>query len=107
MNYKKATTKDTVGTSFKGDLKTTYNILIDTFGKPHETDLDKIQAEWRFKFEDGTVATIYDWKEYETPINNVTDWHVGGNSKKAAFYINAIVNKNYRDLVRSAFSGEK
>jgi hypothetical protein len=29
------------------------------------------------EFEDGTVATIYDWKEYETPTGKYR-WHIGG-----------------------------
>ena len=107
MKYKKASWKDVTGTSFKGDLDTTYDKLVSIFGKPHEVDGDKTQAEWMFKFEDGTVATIYDYKEYDTPVERVTDWHVGGSSKKAAFYINAIVNKNYRELLRKAFEAKK
>ena len=34
------------------------------------------------EFADGTVATIYDWKEYETPMG-LYSWHIGGMSKKA------------------------
>jgi len=34
------------------------------------------------EFEDGTVATIYDWKLYETPYDEY-QWHIGGKSFKA------------------------
>jgi len=34
------------------------------------------------EFEDGTVATIYDWKEYETPMG-LYRWHIGGKNNLA------------------------
>ena len=34
------------------------------------------------RFEDGTVATIYDWKEDETPLGDY-DWHIGGKTPRA------------------------
>ena len=43
-------------------------------------DDDKIRVEWDIKFEDGAVATIYDWKEYNRKPEEVTNWHIGGNS---------------------------
>ena len=46
----------------------------------------KITVEWSLRFEDGTYATIYDWKRYElgTPaMDERTDWNIGGNSPRA------------------------
>jgi DNA-binding ferritin-like protein len=34
------------------------------------------------EFEDGTVATIYDWKEYQTPMG-LYHWHIGGRNNLA------------------------
>lgn len=48
-------------------------------GKPQTGDFDKVQAEWLIQFEDGQVATIYDWKENK-PYWDVTEWHIGGNN---------------------------
>jgi len=47
-------------------------------------------------FEDGTVATIYDWKEYETPMG-LYHWHIGGMSKLAV----ARVQQAFRQGVKS------
>jgi hypothetical protein len=53
-----------------------YHQLVEVFGEP-EGGGDKTTAEWALEFEDGTVATIYDWKEYETPMG-LYHWHIGG-----------------------------
>lgn len=70
--------------SGRGSVDTTYSTLISLFGKPcpiYSFD-GKVRAEWIIKFDDGTIATIYDWKENQ-PLEQVTDWHVGGFSPKA------------------------
>ena len=64
-------------TSLQGYVTTTYDTLVELFGEPMRGG-DKTTAEWVLKFSDGTVATIYDWKEYNTPMG-LYDWHVGGN----------------------------
>jgi hypothetical protein len=55
--------------------------LIEVFGEP-ESGGDKTTVEWCLAFEDGTVATIYDWKEYDTPTG-LYHWHIGGRSNLA------------------------
>lgn len=40
---------------------------------------DKIQFNWIIKFEDGTIATIYDWKKPEFGDDEVVTWNIGGN----------------------------
>jgi predicted dehydrogenase len=64
------------GTSLQGYVRTTYAQLVELFG-PGIGAGDKTTAEWILEFDDGTVATIYDWKELETPTD-VYNWHVGG-----------------------------
>ena len=66
-------------TSLQGYVETTYAQLVELFGEPMRGG-DKTTAEWVLKFNDGTVATIYDWKEYSTPMD-AYDWHVGGNKR--------------------------
>jgi hypothetical protein len=68
MKYKTHNTDKSfsiVGTSLMGycDANTTYAELVACFGEP-ETDIDgeKVDAEWCIKFEDGTIATIYNYK---------------------------------------------
>ena len=69
------------GTSLKGHIVTTYAELVEKFGEPNKGG-DKTTVEWMLQFADGTVATIYDWKEYETPMG-MYHWHIGGKSNLA------------------------
>lgn len=69
------------GTSLQGYITATYAELVERFGEP-EAGGDKTTAEWALDFEDGTVATIYDWKEYETPLGTYR-WHIGGHNYAA------------------------
>lgn len=83
------------GTSLQGycDEDTTYQELVEAFGEPEESDGYKVDANWRIKFNDGTVATIYNYKtgknynedgeglDVEDMIGQ--HWHIGGNSIEA------------------------
>ena len=69
-------------TSLQGYLSARYEDLVRVFGEPDELGGDKTTAEWCLQFEDGTVATIYDWKECMTPMYKY-DWHIGGMSNLA------------------------
>jgi hypothetical protein len=83
MNF----TKDACanGTSYKGKIVTTYDELVSKFGLPDfgpHGDGDKVTCEWALEFEDGTVATIYDWKYGETPFHKA-EWNIGGKTNQA------------------------
>jgi hypothetical protein len=75
------------GTSLKGYIhNATYNELVELFGEPTYdwgSDGDKVQVEWVIRFKDGTIATIYDWKQYGTPVENITEWNIGGHKQDA------------------------
>jgi hypothetical protein len=75
------TEADVNGTSLQGYMQAYYHQLVVVFGEP-EGGGDKTTVEWCLSFEDGTVATIYDWKEYDTPTG-LYRWHIGGRSPKA------------------------
>jgi hypothetical protein len=77
-------TKDAMcdGTSLQGYIRAYYHQLVEVFGEPDMLGGDKVTAEWCLEFEDGTVATIYDWKEYETPMG-LHRWHIGGKDYNA------------------------
>ena len=70
------------GTSLVGYAQTTYAHLIACFGPPHEREGDKITVSWGFRCADGTLFTVYDWKESATPLG-LYRWHIGGNTLKA------------------------
>lgn len=75
---------DVVGTCLQGYIHTSFDRLVETFGEPTITDSGdgKTRVEWRLKFSDGTIATIYDWKEHQ-PLEAVSEWHIGGESHQA------------------------
>jgi hypothetical protein len=91
VNHTHKNTNIANGTCLQGYIRANYNDLVRVFGEPNNGDGGyKVQAEWNLKFSDGTVATIYDWKEDRSP-KYVRDWHIGGFNKKAV------------DLVHKAF----
>ena len=81
-------------TCLQGYIKTTYEKLVESFGDPDyimsdflddECAVGKVTCEWRLKFADGTVASIYDnidYKEKSTPLEEY-NWHIGGFNKYA------------------------
>jgi hypothetical protein len=66
--------------SLKGEFPITFAELVEIFGKPKygpNADLDKTTCEWALEFEDGTRASIYDYKTPFTPMGEY-EWHIGG-----------------------------
>ena len=87
-----------MGTSGQGEIDCSYSQLVHLFGEPHEGDGFKTQAEWTVYTPAG-VATIYDWKQGDsyhgegngTPVEEVTEWSIGGHRKSVVEWIqNAI-----------------
>jgi len=82
--------KIVIGTSLQGYMDMTYEELVLHFGEPSffnpGTD-EKTQAEWILDY-DGTIITIYDYKEYGVDVRAVTDWHIGGKSSKVLDILN-------------------
>jgi len=95
------------GTSLKGYIETTYEQLESVLGEPvygpNDTDADKITCEWVITFQDGTVATVYDWKVGETPMD-LYSWHIGGNNNKSKDYIGTLM-RGKGDLKSSIWEG--
>lgn len=75
----------------QGQIDVSFALLVATFGKPNcKNDGYKTDAQWRLLFEDGTYATIYNYKDGKNycgrsglPVSKITDWHIGGNSSAA------------------------
>jgi hypothetical protein len=74
------------GTCFMGTLRATYSQIVSKLGSPDDSfDSYKTDAEWVIEFEDGTVATIYNWKDGKNycgesglDVSEITEWHIGG-----------------------------
>jgi len=78
------------GTHLQGEIETTYAKLKAMFGQPTDGDGYKVDAEWEIEFEDGTIVTIYNYKDGKNyngasglPKTKITNWHIGGYSSKA------------------------
>ena len=81
----KQTDKSANGTSFHDTTFTaTVADLRKILGEPQceqNDGSDKCNFDWTMETEDGTIFTVYDWKEYR-PLeeNEMIEWHVGGHS---------------------------
>lgn len=79
------------GTSLQGYIDCDYETLCKVFGKEtSDGDGYKVDAQWELEFSDGTVATIYNWKNGKNydeddglEVSEITDWHIGGHDKQA------------------------
>ena len=99
MNYtthNEDNTIDTNGTSLQGHIQANYADLVQAFGKPLQGDY-KTDAEWNIAFEDGTRASIYNWKngknycgENGLNVEEIQDWNIGGYDEKAVESIYSI-----------------
>lgn len=82
------------GTSLQDYVFATYDELVGAFGEPNygpNIQTGSSTCEWCLKFEDETVATIYDWKQRRTPYDRY-EWHVGGRSRKALDHVIEVLN---------------
>jgi hypothetical protein len=102
MKFRKATRGELEGTSLQGNLQADYDTLVDVFGIPRDgIDPYKVQVEWLIKFEDGTIASIHDWKSQVAP-ENVTRWSVGGESRMSYYYVFFTIWKDVPELLESS-----
>ena len=85
----KKTNKSLDGTSFHGaTFSATLADLQVILGAPNSggDHHDKVQNEWELELEDGTVFSVYDWKEYRRYTDKETiEWHIGGMNQKDTF----------------------
>lgn len=97
-------TEETAGTFLQGYIETTRAELTKAFGAPTEYEEgDKVTIEWGIQFEDGTIATIYDWKRYElgTPTDpEFISYNVGGLTPRALELVKSFL---FKKISRSLF----
>lgn len=90
-------TIDVNGSYLQGRIDASYSDLCRVFGKPTTGDSYKTDANWNVLFQDGHVATIYNYKdginyngtEDGTPTELIRDWHIGGFTQKAVDHVQA------------------
>lgn len=77
-------------TSMQGTIQASLLQLTYAFGKPRVSSAAASPAadgfyEWNIQFEDGSVATIYDWNRKVAPEpNEVIGWNIGGHDRRIA-----------------------
>jgi hypothetical protein len=89
-----------MGTCGQGEIDCPYSRLLSVFGEPEVGDGYKTQAEWTIATPDG-IATIYDWKQGDsyhgegngTPIEQITEWSIGGHNKAVIEWINKAIKR--------------
>ena len=99
MEYKR--TEDVNGTCLQGRINTSYQTLLYKLPPPIDYyDCYKTEVVWALKFSDGTIATVYNWKngknyleEDGLELEEITEWNIGGHTKKALEYINQLLSK--------------
>jgi hypothetical protein len=104
MNKFKQTTQSPIGTSFHDTvINASVNDLTKVLGEPqydanHGTD--KVNFEWMMELNDGSVFTVYDYKEYRVlDKREIIGWHVGG--------LNGLVTERAKGFIKEALSGVK
>ena len=87
-----------------GNLNCSYENLVRTFGHGSIDIIDDTKSDigWDIEFEDGTKASIYNWKdgfnhlgEYGNPVEDIEDWCVGGYDNKALELINGVLTAKF------------
>jgi len=77
---------------FQDAIMASYRDLVTAFGKPRPGDGEKTDVEWEIKFEDGTIATIYNWKNRNDLISkDIIKWNIGGFKERAAELVHDVL----------------
>lgn len=86
-------------THMVGVVYPSYDQLVRLFGPPTSNgDPFKTDAMWDVEFSDGTVATIYNWKNGPAfggpPVEQIKTWNVGGHGPKALTRVRSAVTSS-------------
>lgn len=85
------------GTCLQGYAMTEYYRVLEVFGRPKDGDGYKTDVEWVIQFEDGLIATIYNWKNGPAylggmaEVKHIDEWNIGGHSRDAADRVRALL----------------
>jgi hypothetical protein len=107
MNHKR--TQEISGTYLQGyTVSTTRRQISAVFGDPTEyQEGGKVSIEWGILFNDGTLATVYDWKRYEqgTPgLDEEMIYNIGGLTPEAVARVaDALKGADKAKIKRSVF----
>ena len=87
-----------IGGCLQGYIYAEYKELKKLFGTPSDGDGYKVDAEWEVLFDDGSFASIYNYKDGKnyngksgTPKTKITNWHIGGENQNAIPHIESLL----------------
>tara|TARA_B100000131_G_scaffold321231_1_gene371352 strand:+ start:701 stop:1081 length:381 start_codon:yes stop_codon:yes gene_type:complete len=91
------------GTCYMGELYCSYAKIVDAIGEPSDMfDNYKSDAEWCLEFDNGMVATIYNWKngknycgEDGLELEDIDEWHIGGNDPIVVDLVNDFIKNSW------------
>lgn len=87
----------------QGYLQATRAELISIFGAARTTGLDdNVNCEWDILFEDGRVATIYNWRKPVPDLHDAHNWSLGGHTRADAQRVHDAYRQGMGSSVRSA-----
>lgn len=90
--FTRASARETDGTWLQGTIECSYWDILSIFGPPDDNnDGYKTQVCWDIRFGCGTIATIYDWKQYGLPPGEIRTWNIGGHNSRAVYLISKIL----------------
>ncbi len=93
MNFETCINIEEDGIRLLGTIPFYYHELVEIFGIPDfgpDNEGTNSSCLWSIKFEDGTIATVYDWHSPLTPRNRY-QWHIGGYDNKAFKLVKALL----------------
>lgn len=75
-------TQSPTGTSFWGHtIRTSFNEIMKAFPGLEVGDADKSRYHMVFELLDGSVVTLYDYKEWGIQDDSIVDFHIGGHKE--------------------------
>lgn len=81
------------GTLMIGTMQAQLRQLTAVFGQPLTNTDPRVAAEWRIRFSDGMVASIYTWNQPLPEQDEVIVWRIGA----AAQFMVARVHEAFRE----------
>lgn len=80
-------------TMLQGTIQASLAQVIKAFGECRKGPSERVVHDWKIQFDDGTVATIYDWNS--DPISDATpyNWRIGGKSHRAVELVHQAFRK--------------
>ena len=87
-----------------GYMVATRQHIESVFGQPTYDKLSddtKVTTEWVIRFDDGTIARIYDYKRYEQgapKLDEVYEWHIGSSTNTAVPLVGSAILKDISDF---------